>query len=109
MFDPFAFGALGSARPFGGGRASNGEELIWALAFLIFPLLTFVVVAFAIPGGAGNASELILYGLPIGFTAVTIWLSRLLRARAAWAVQSAVVCLLFCFAAAIAAGVLSIF
>jgi hypothetical protein len=107
LFDLFSASAAGS-EPIGRGRATNGEQIAWALAFLVFPTLSFVLWLWASPEDA-QLAEVMLFGLPVCFTLVTIWLCRRVGARLAWTIQSALVCFVFCMGAALAAGILGIF
>jgi hypothetical protein len=106
MFD--FLDAFVAAEPLGRGRATNGEQLAWALAFLGFPMLTFMLWVWFPPDGP-ELAERMIWGAPAVFTLLTILLCRRVGARFSWTLQSAFVCFLFCMGAGFAAAILSIF
>jgi hypothetical protein len=108
MFDFFWIG-LGSLRPIGRGRGTNAEELIWILASLIFPALDLVFSLVALSQTNSDVLSVVTLGLPITFTVLTIYLCRKARADLGWAIQSVLVCFLFCLGASFVASILSMF
>lgn len=107
MFDFFV--ALGGLRPIASGRATNAEELVWLLASLIFPILNLVLALVVLSQPDSGLVSIALIGLPIAFTALTVYLCRKARAGLGWAVQSVFVCFLFCLGAGFVASLLSMF
>jgi hypothetical protein len=108
MFD-FLWIGLGSMRPIARHRATTGEEFVWVLASLIFPIIDLVFSLVALSKDDSETVSAILLGLPIGFAVLTLLLCRKARATLGWSIQSVLVCFVFCLGAGFAAAVLSMF